>query len=100
MEFITDEESSFTFSTEFFPGYSAAELLLHGSLTGGSLADVLIRIYGELKNGFYKRKPVVVRWKDIDTTYIDKIRRRRRSLLEYIGETQPLLGVLLTARRI
>ena len=100
VESITDEESSFAFSSEFFPGYSAAELLLHGSLTGGSLANVLIRIYDELKNGFYKRKPVVVRWKDIDVTYVDKIRRRRLSLLEHIGETQPLLGALLTARRI
>jgi hypothetical protein len=100
IESVSDENSSFTFISEFFPGYSAAELLLHGNLTGGPLADVLICIYEELRAEFYGRKPITVRWKDIDTTYVEKIRRRKQSLLEYIGGTQPLLRALFTARRI
>ena len=100
VESIADEESSYTFTSEFFPGYSAAELLFHGSLKGVPLGDILISIYEELRTGLYRREPLTVRWQDTDVTYVDKIRRRRRSLLDYLGGTRDPLSALLTARRI
>jgi hypothetical protein len=94
---VEDSAESYAFETDFFPGYSAAELVFQRRMSGERLAGILVRIYEELRSGFYCRPPVLTGRPDPDTGYVAKIRRRCRLTRAALKETGTPLGAVLGA---
>ncbi|MDT0402696.1 MULTISPECIES: hypothetical protein [Streptomyces] len=97
---VEDSAESYAFDTDFFPGYSAAELVFQRRMSGERLAGILVRVYEELRTGFYCRPPVPVGRPDPDAGYVAKIRRRCRLTRAALKEAGTPLGALLGARRV
>ncbi|WP_154685975.1 hypothetical protein [Streptomyces himastatinicus] len=92
---VQEDAESYAFEMDFFPGYSAAELIFQRRISGSRLAKILVRIYEELRSSLYCRPPVLIGRVDPDENYVAKVRRRcdlTRAALK--GADTPLGAVL------
>ncbi|MFD8810764.1 hypothetical protein ACFV23_04540 [Streptomyces sp. NPDC059627] len=94
---IQERAQSYSFEMDFFPGYSAAELIFQRRMSGSRLAKILVGIYEELRFGLYSRPPVLIGRPDPDMNYVEKIRRRCKLTHAALKGVDTPLGVALGA---
>ncbi|MEU6551571.1 hypothetical protein ABZ915_14995 [Streptomyces sp. NPDC046915] len=100
LRLVEESAESYAFEMQFFPAYSAAELVFQRRISGARLAEILIRVYEELRSSLYCRPPVLSSRPDPDASYVAKIRRRLELTNATVQGAGTPLGAVLGAGRL
>lgn len=97
---LDEDGQDLSFSTNFVPAYTAAELVFQGRMSGERLGGLLIEVYEQLRQKVYTLLPVG-NWRGgADISYVATIRRRTDAILWQNDKCGHQVRELLTASEV